>query len=106
MTIEEARNFLKNLRDTVNVWRDPGDVYAWKYAAEILDSRIMNEKPENVISIIQEVGFVRGMEFAIFSRKVAPFKEENKTFVKSSEAWQILLDDFLQRAERGRYGIE
>lgn len=105
MNEKEARAYIRDKVITVDVLAAPEPVRAWVMeASEFL--LVLDEAPtENVVSVIFNYGYVRGIEYEMYRAGREPFAEERSVF-ESAHAWKVLVDKFIEKAEGEHYGIE
>ena len=105
MNEKEARAYIRDKVNTVDMVTAPGPVRAWAIdASDFL--LVLDEAPaENVVSVIFNYGYIRGMEYEMHRAGREPFAEARCAF-ESAQAWKVLVDKFIDRAEGEHYGIE
>lgn len=106
MTRSEAHGYLRDKADqALNTDHVPDPVRCW--AEEVHDMLfVFNEAPaDDIIAAIYEYGYVRGMEKVLHVAHLKPFNSL-KSLADSAEAWKVLLDEFVNKCEGEKYGIE
>lgn len=104
MTREEASRFLWDKAEAVDLITAPQEVGAWAQECKTFLFNIDNAPAENVVPIIWEYGYIRGIEFTLFMAGHV-FKKEAE-LAEQAGAWRVLVDDFIEKAGIERYGIE
>lgn len=106
MTRSEAYKYLRDKADqALNAAPVPEPVRTW--AEEVHDMLfVFDEAPaDEIIAAIYEYGYVRGMERILHVAHLKPFNSV-KSLATSAEAWKVLLDEFVNKCEVGKYGLE
>lgn len=106
MTRSEAYKYLRDKEDqALNAAPVPEPVRTW--AEEVHDMLfVFDEAPaDEIIAAIYEYGYVRGMERILHVAHLKPFNSV-KSLATSAEAWKVLLDEFVNKCEVGKYGLE
>ena len=105
MTTNEAEKVIRENLESVDMLTAPERVKVWTGAARCALRDLDAKTADQVVSVIWEIGYVSGMEHAIYADNEKPFATE-EAFFESAGAWHVLLDDFIKRAERGKYGLD
>ncbi|MBO5662620.1 MAG: hypothetical protein J6S12_02025 [Alphaproteobacteria bacterium] len=105
MNICEARKFIRDEIEKVDMIMDNNMLCAWAEEAKQFLFSLDEAPAENVVSIIFNNGYLRGMEYQMFVHELAPFDSE-EFVAKVAHAWRVLVDDFIERAGAKHYGIE
>lgn len=106
MTRTEAYKYIRDKADqALNMDRVPDPVRCW--AEEVKDMLfIFDEAPaDEIIAAIYEYGYVRGMERILHVAHLKPFNSL-KSLETSAAAWKVILDDFVNKCAREKYGLE
>lgn len=106
MTRSEAYRYIRDKADqALNAAPVPEPVRTW--AEEVHDMLfVFDEAPaDEIIAAIYEYGYVRGMEKILHVAHLKPFNSV-KSLETSAEAWKVLLDEFVNKCEVGKYGIK
>lgn len=105
MDKKDARAFITKTIESVNDVKAMRMCCAWVREANDFLLALDEAPVENVGSIIFNNGYIRGMEYQLYVEDVKPF-ESVDYLVKLSQAWRVLVDDFIERAGAKHYGIE
>ena len=106
MTRSEAHRYLRDKADqALNAERVPDTVRCW--AEEVHDMLfVFGEAPaDEIIAAIYEYGYVRGMERILHEARLSPFSSL-ESLADSATAWREILQDFINRCERDKYGFK
>lgn len=102
MNRSEAWTYLRDkaagdfINPAVKVWAEESNTMLF-----VLDSAPADE----VIAVIFEQGYVMGMEMLLNASGLEPF-EQFDSVRKSAEAWFVLRNEFIKKAEGAKYGLE
>lgn len=104
MTTKEASRFLWDRAEAVDMITAPSSVCSWAAECKYLLHAIDKAPAGDVVTIIWEYGYVRGIEHTLYMSGY--IFETDAELAKQAGAWRVLVDDFIERAGGEHYGIE
>lgn len=105
MTVEEARAEIEARAAKIDIISAPEAAGCWKVEAGSLLRLFEKAEPKEVIAVIFEHGFTKGLEFGLRAENMEPFPDD-ETLCRNWSCWNVLMDDFIRRAEEAHYDLD
>ena len=105
MTVEEARAEIEARAAKIDIISAPEAAGCWKVEAGSLLRLFETAEPKEAVMVIFERGFTMGLEYGLLAEKLEPFPD-NETLCRNWSCWDVLMDDFIRRAEEAHYDLD